>query len=164
MTDLTFRERIMRHLQSRFEGQVAGTGDATITWDTVTRKPLNKLEQHMTYGIGLYDTSEKVKQEIGHDLRFLNVVLEFHCRVSEAETGDVGSILNAALGEVQRVALSDIHCVEVDPDTSATYQLALDVNEKGSEIDVGGEKPTSVAGVLIIEVKYRTKSNNPFKR
>lgn len=165
LSQKTFRERIAQHFVDRYLAQVAGTDGALITWDVVTRKPLTKQQQMMGYALGIYDTSEKVDPRIGHDARFLNIVFEFHVKISDAETDDVGTILNAVLGEVQRVAGLDIQCGDLYADPpNPTYKLALQTTEKGSELEIGGEKPSVAAGVLIIEVQYRTKSNNPYER
>lgn len=164
MIDLTLtkRERIMRHLVNRFERLVEGVDDARITWDYVTRTPLTKAMQMAGNSLGIYDTSEKVSKEISYDIRLLNVVLEFHATINDAETGDVPTILNQVLGEVQRVALLDIQ-MSGDLD-DPLYKLAINTEEQGSEIDIGGEKPTVVTGVVIIRVTYRTQTNNPFSR
>ena len=168
MTDvtLTFRERIMRHLVNRFERRVEGVEDAKITWDYVTRSPLPKQQQMAGNSQGIYDTSERVSTEIGFDTRILNVVLEFHAKISEGEASDVPSILNQTLGEVQRVAGLDIQMGEVDPDNpdGPSYKLALNTEEQGNEIDIGGERPAVVTGVVIIRVTYRTRNNDPFRR
>lgn len=165
LSQKTFRERIVQHYVDRFNVQVAGVDGALITWHYVTRKPLTKEQQLSGYALGVYDTSEKVKPMISHDLRDLNIVFEFHAKVSDGETDDVGTILNAVLGEVQRVAGLDIQCGDVYADPpNPSYKLALNTTERGSEIDIGGEKPTVVSGVLIIEVQYRTKPNNPYTR
>jgi len=156
---LTFRERILRHMVARFEAIEKDVDGALFEWDVVTRTPPSKMEQYFDYVLGIYDTSEKVAQRMGYDERFLNVVFEFQVRIPQGLTDEIGSFMNEALGEVQRVALSDINCTE-----EGGYQLSLDVNEKGSELEITGDKPGFVAGVLIIEVKYRTKSNNPLTR
>lgn len=163
---LTFRERIMQHWEKRFQRQVKGVDGARITWDKVTRKPLTKNDQMIGDALGIYDTSERVTKEIGYDVRVLNIVFEFHHVVRDWETGDVPSALNAILGEVQRVAGLDHQLGEPDPNnpTGPSYKLAINTEEQGSEIDIGGEKPSSVTGVLIVRVTYRTKSNNPFRR
>jgi hypothetical protein len=165
LSQKTFRERIVNHFERRYLSQIAGQDGALITWDVVSRKPLTKQQQLMGYALGIYDTSEKVEPKIGHDLRYLNVVFEFHVKISDAETDDVGALLNAVLGEVQRVAGLDIQCSDIYADPPApAYKLALQTTERGSELDVGSEKPSVAAGVLIIEVQYRTKPNNPFAR
>lgn len=165
LSQQTFRERICEHFKARYLAQVAGENGALITWDVVTRKPLTKEQQLLGYALGIYDTSEKVTPAISHDLRNLNIVFEFHAKISDGETDDVGTILNAVLGEVQRVAGLDIQCSDIyatPPD--ATYKLALNTTERGSELEIGAEKPSVVAGVLIIDVQYRTKPNNPYTR
>lgn len=163
----TFRERIVEHLKERYLAQVAGTDGAIITWGVVSRKPLTKQEQSVGYALGIYDTSEKVKANIGHDMRFLNVVLEFHVAIKDDETDHVGSIMNAVLGEVQRVAGIDIQMGEDDPahpGQPPSYKLAINTEERGSELEIGSEKPSVCAGVCVLEVTYRTKSNDPFRR
>lgn len=163
MIDLTLskRERIMRHLVNRFERLVEGTDGARITWDYVRRTPMTKAIQIAGNSLGIYDTSEKVSKELSYDVRLLNVVFEFHAKVNDAETDDVPTILNQVLGEVQRVALLDIQMGGSDPD-NLLYKLAINTEEQGSEIDIGGEKPSVVTGVVIVRVTYRTKTNDPF--
>lgn len=163
--EFTFRERIMRHWVNRFQNQRKVDG-ARIEWDVVTRKPMTKNEQMLGDAVGIYDTSERVTKEISYDVRILNIVFEFHHLVRDWETGDVPTVLNAALGEVQRVAGLDHQLGEIDPlnPGGPTYKLAINCEEQGNEIDIGGEKPISVTGVLIVRVTYRTKSNDPFRR
>jgi hypothetical protein len=163
--EFTFRERIMRHWVTRFQSQKKAEG-ARVEWDVVTRKPLTKADQMLGDAIGIYDTSERATKEIGYDVRVLNVVFEFHHVVRDWETDDVPSALNAVLGEVQRVAGIDHQLGEPDPNnpTGPSYKLAINCEEQGNEIDIGGEKPSSVTGVVIMRITYRTKSNNPFRR
>ena len=155
--DPTLRERIMRVIKRRFEVQQAGVSSAILTWDVVTRLPLTKDQQLEGYAIGIYDTSEKVRPDIGRDERFLNVAMEFHIKL--AEDDDPETYLNGVLGEVQRVAQLDLQNKEEDG-----YALSINMQEKGSELDISGTDSRNVAGLVVFEVHYRTKANNPFRR
>lgn len=157
---LTFRERIMQSLDHRFRQQSFAIG-SLIEWDAVTRKPITTGERNRGNVLGVYDTSERVTKEINWDVRFLNVVLEFSRHIHEAEADDIPTILNQTLGEVQRVAGLDIQISDKD---NPAYKLALNTREKGNEIDIVGEKPSVVQGVVILEVQYRTRNNDPFRR
>lgn len=153
---LTQREQIVQHLLDRFSAQSAGTDGALITWDVVTQAPLSKNQQHNDHVIGIYDTSERVVQDIGRDRRALNIAIEFHCRVLEGE--EPATKIRRALGEVQRVAGLDPQMT----DATTGKKLALDLNEKGNELEVLSKDDRQVAGVVIYEVLYRTRSNSPF--
>ena len=148
--DQTHREKIIQHLIARFEAQVQGTASARVTWGVVSDLPLSKTQQEDGYAVGIYDTSEKVKVDIGRDTRFLNVVVEFHLKLYEDDPQT--SYLRQALGEVQRVMGSDIYC----------GGLTMNVTEMGSELDVTSSNDRRVAGVSVFEVKYRTPTNQPF--
>ena len=163
--EFTFRERIMRHWVARFQSQRKADG-ARIEWDVVTRTPMTKAMQTAGDTIGVYDTSERVTKEISYDVRVLNVVFEFHHAVRDWETSDVPTALNQILGEVQRVAGLDHQLGEPDPDNpdGPTYKLAINCEEQGNEININGEKPSVVEGVVIVRITYRTRSNNPFRR
>lgn len=151
---LTQRERIVQHLLGRFRAQAAGTDDAIITWDIVSQAPLSKNQQDNDFAVAVFDTSERVAQDIGKDRRALNIAIEFHCKVREGD--EPATVLRRALGEVQRVA-------GLDPQMSEpSGKLALDMNERGNELEVLSKEDRHVAGVVIYEVLYRTRSNSPF--
>jgi hypothetical protein len=150
----TKRERIMAHLKERFEAQQKAssgpTPDAKYTWDVVTRLPLTKNEKEIGFAVGLYDTSERKRADIGRDMCSLNVVVEFHVKMMEGD--DIPRIMNRVMGEVQRVMGLDIYC----------GQIANNVEEKGNELEIPGPNATSCAGMVVYEITYRHKSNNPY--
>lgn len=152
---LTQREQIVQHLMARFSAQSVGVDGALITWDVVAQAPLSKNQQDNDFSVAIFDTSEKVAQDIGRDRRALNIAIEFHCKVREGD--EPATILRRALGEVQRVAGLDPQMTE-----PGGRKLALDTNERGSELEVLSKDDRHVAGVVIYEVLYRTKSNSPF--
>lgn len=155
--DPTIRERIMEVFRKRFLAQTRGQNGAAITWDVVERRPLDPDEQNRGYALSMFDTSEKKVDVVGKVEAYLNVVFEFHVTLSEGDAP--GTFANSVLGEVQRVALLDLNMKEDDD-----YQLSIDVQEKGSEIEITTAGPKKVAAVLIVEVKYRHRPGKPTVR
>lgn len=155
--DPTLRERIMRVFEARFLARSRGVNDAAVTWDVATRKPLTAEQQKAGYAVGIYDTSEKKVDRVGCVECMLNVVFEFHVTVAEGD--DAEQLLNNVLGEVQTVALLDVNMAEEDG-----YQLAIDVVEKGNEIEFHAAGATKVAGMVIVEVRYKHRVGNPRRR
>jgi len=149
------RNRIMKHLKKRFECEVANVNGASFTWDEVSRLPLTKEQQQSGYAIGLYDTSERVRPDVQRDERRLSVAMEFHVKLAECD--DAADFANRVLGEVQRIIGLDIYCTE----ENTGQKLSLNIEERGSELDITSSNPGVVAGVLIVEIKYRTRVNDP---
>lgn len=153
----TIRQRIMSVLLARFEAQRRGVDGAILTWDTVTDKPMSHVQQTSGSAIGLYDTSEKKSDLTGAVECRLNVVMEFHINMAEGD--DLTQIMRAVLGEVQRVASSDLNTKEPDG-----YHLTIDVKEMGNELENIAEKATRGSGVVVFELKYRHKPGKPDQR
>jgi len=153
----TIRQRIMAVLIARFKDQRRGVAGAIMTWDHVTDIAMSAERQRDGYILGVYDTSEKKKDLTGAVECYLNVVMEFSVNIAEGD--DMPSVLRAVMGEVQRVASLDLNTREADG-----YQLTIDVQEKGNEIENMGEKATRGSGVVVFEFKYRHKPGKPAER
>lgn len=153
----TIRRRIMAVLLARFAAQVAGVGDAIITWDVISDKPLSADEISKGYAIGVYDTSEKKKDITNATECFLNVVMEFHVRIADGD--NMTDVLRAVMGEVQRVAQVDLNTKEPD-----CYQLTVDVQEMGNELENIAPQTLDGAGVVVFTFRYRHVPGKPWLR
>ena len=147
----TVREQIMQNLQAIFEAAPSDPDD--ISWGVVTRKVLNKtILGTNPYAIGLYDTSEKIQEGVGWEMRTFNVVLEFH--VALMENDEPSTFLNHCLGQVETRIGQDI----------SLGGLASNCQTRGSELDIDGAFDKYVSGILIVAVSYRCSANNPYNR
>ncbi|KRW94355.1 hypothetical protein [Paracoccus sp. MKU1] len=147
----TVRERIMQAIQARFESAPAQPGD--ISWGLVTRKPITKSDiANENFALGLYDTSERIKEGTGWEMHFLNVVLEFHVRIHEGD--EPSTFLNHCLGQVSTRIGEDI----------TWGGLAINTRESGSELDIDGAFDKYVSGILVVDVSYRCRPNDPYTR
>lgn len=148
-TRFTQREKIMRHLVARFEAPPLDGDD--VQWNFVTRKPMTASAISLANcAIGFYDTSETVSEGVGWELRTVNVVAEFHLKLSEGD--DPAVFLNHGLGSTIRRVGIDIHM----------GGLALNTKEKGSELDIDGAFDKYVSGILVFGVSYRCRPNDPY--
>lgn len=150
---LTVREQIMRNIKATFEAGLNTAKGDELTWGVVERKPITKRDlASRDNAIGIFDTSERVQEAVGHERRFVNVVIEFH--VSLAEGDDPGVFLNHALGQVLLRMGRDIY----------RGGLALNTRENGSELDIDGAFDKYVSGVVVFDVSYRCRPNDPYSR
>lgn len=147
---VSVRDQIVRHLETRFRGRKAGVDGANVTWNFVSTLPLTKNKAREGPALGIYDVSERSRPLQGYDLRNLNLVLEFFVPVYEDE--NAREVLNLYLAEV-------IRTVGLDPTMGC---LALNAEENGNELDIDGTVDKVVSGVVIFDVQYRTRVNNPF--
>ncbi len=144
----TVRDKIMCHLVERFEND---TNELRPVWGVVTRRPLTKaMTQDHDYALGLYDTSEVIREAAAVEYRNLNVVIEFHVHIAEGD--DPSSFLNHCLGSISDRIGEDIHL----------GGLALNCRENGSELDIDGPFDHYVSGIIVFDVQYRTRSNDPY--
>jgi len=153
----TIRDRILEVFKKRYLAQQRGVNGAALTWDVVSRTALSNEDQLAGFALGIYGTSEKKSPQMGSMDCFMNVVLEFHSTLSEGD--DPERWYEGVLGEVQRVAMLDLQMKDENG-----VALALNVIEKGNEPDILMENATKIAGVVVMEVKYRHKVGNPTKR
>lgn len=155
--DPPIRERIMEVFRKRFLAQQRGVNGAAVTWDVVERRPLTSDEQSRGYALAIFDTSQKKKDLVGKTECYLNCVFEFYVTLSEGD--EPGTFGNTILAEVQRVAMLDLNMAEGDG-----FQLTVDVQEKGDELEIIAPEPNHISGVLVVEVTYRHKSGKPSVR
>lgn len=146
---LTVREQIMQHLKARYEGIRAGENGFNFTWAHVLRRQPSKAEAREGNVLELIDVGEKKNPGIGYDLVKLRIVAEFHIPMMEGD--EPSTVLNAALGDVVRTAGLDIYC----------GKLALNIEDEGNELDIEGGNDNVVSGVVVFNVTYRCKSNDP---
>lgn len=147
-TRSTIRERIMQALKTTFEDDVSPD---RVNWEKVTRSPPQKSDlQTLTTVLGIYDTSETIREGAGWEMRMVNVIFEFHVRLAEGD--EPGTYLNHCLGSISNRIGEDIHM----------GGLAINTVEKGSELDIDGAFDKSVAGMIVFSVSYRCRPNDPY--
>lgn len=150
-TRFTIREQIMRNFVSVFEAAPVIAGD--VSWGLVTRAQITKGNiEGVNYAIGIYDPSEKITEGMGHEMRRVNVVCEFHAKLMQGD--DPAVYLNHCLGQVQSRVGKDIR----------RGGIALNTRELGSELDIDGAFAEYVSGVVVFDVSYRCRPNDPYTR
>jgi hypothetical protein len=149
MVDVSKRERIMQHLADRFTARQAGVDDALYTWNTVTRRPISRVEVGMGETIGIFDVREVKEQQMMHMLCELTVVIEFYCSLMIGD--EPATELNKMLLDVQRTIRKDIYC----------SGLSLNLVESKNELDIDGPTDNLVAGVVEVTVLYRHLVDDP---
>jgi hypothetical protein len=146
----TIREQIMQNLKVVFE---TDTDPSRVTWDFVTRAPITSEATHRhSYMLGLYDVSERIREAAMVEYRNLNVVCEFHVQLAEGD--EPSTFLNHCLGSIANRIGEDI----------TVGGLALNTRENGSELDIDGAFDKYVSGIIIFDVSYRCRSNDPYTR
>lgn len=149
----TIREQIMAHLKSRYESVAAGVNGYNITWNKVLRRSPTKHEaREGNHTVVILDVGEKVKSGVGFDYVTLRVLIEFHVPIFEND--EPSTVLNEALGDVVRLAMSDIQC----------GGLTLNVEDDGNELDIDGAEDKVGSGVVALNVQYRRRSNDPTRK
>jgi hypothetical protein len=141
----------MQQLVSVFEAAPLDADD--VTWDHVSRKPFTEsVVKRSNYVIGLYDTAERIRELTGCEQRTVNVVAEFHVKMQEDD--EPSSFLNHCLGNISRRIGQDIYL----------GGLAQNCRESGSELDIDGAFSKYVSGILVFDVIYRCRANDPYTR
>lgn len=149
-TRSTIREQIMANMKVIFE---TDTSNDRVRWSYVTREPPSKHDiAHNKTVLGLYDTSEKVREGSGYETRSVNVIVEFHITLADGDKPS--TFLNHCLGSIVN---------RIGDDTSLGG-LALNIVEKGSELDIDGPDDKTVAGMIVLTVSYRCRPNDPYTR
>lgn len=143
------REQIMQHLQKRFEAARAGTDGYSVTWNSVTRRPLSRVEVGMGDAVGLFDMRETKRQEIQHMRCDLSLVIEFYLFMQLGD--DPGTELNRMMLDIQRTIRQDIYC----------SGLTLNIVESKNELDIDGPTDALVAGVVEYLIQYRHLVDDP---
>lgn len=146
---LPVRSRIMAAISDRFKARVAGTGGATITWNTVVRAPLSRLEKKMGNCVGITTGSERVLRRDMVETRVLPVMIEFECRTLLGDSPDDSVI--ETLCEIQAT-------VKVDLQFGG---LCLHMYEIDNTLDIEAGDDRSVGGVVTFEVTYRHMFDDP---
>lgn len=147
----TIRELMAQELKAAFEAAPTVPGD--ISWGLVKRSILTKSDlADNAYCLGIYDTTERVENGVGWERRYVKFILEFHVKTMEGD--EPATFLNHALGcVVQRVAAA-----------GTLGGRALDVNQTGAELDIEGAFDKYVSGVVVFDVSYRCRPNDPYTR
>lgn len=151
------RNRILAVLKQRFLDVADGVGGHIITWNVVERKPLEDQQMEMGNAIALLEGPETKRDEVQRVRASLTLLTEFWVRL---ELGDEPSDrLNRVMGDIYLTMRGTngqgIYVLEPD-DT----QLALDIQERRNELDVGGPGDTLVGGVVEWEILYRHHAND----
>jgi hypothetical protein len=148
---LSKRLRIMMYYEDLFIGLRANVDQFSRSWTAVSRKPLTKQEMQSGNAIAFYDIGESKTQQMGYNLCELSVFVEFYHAM---KIGDHASDeLNMMLTDIQRAFRIDINC----------GNLAINVLEKRSQVDVDGPLEKCVAGVVEFTITYRHAADDPRK-
>lgn len=145
------RQLIIDHLVARFEAIEAGVDDFVTGWSVVKTVPLSKEDTRHSTALGIYDTSEENRDEIGHQQKLMNVVFEFHAVTLEGISPD--KFARQLLAEIERTIHLDIYM----------GQLAMDAQERGNELDVESGNDKVVSGVVIYQIRYRHRVGDPYQ-
>lgn len=149
-TRSTIREQIMENLKTLFEDDVSPD---RVNWGLVKRKPVSATEISLhNHVLGIFDVSERIRSAVQVEYRNINVVFEFHVRLAEGD--EPSTFLNHCLGSIANRIGEDI----------SIGGLALNANESGSELDIDGAFDQAVSGIIIFDVSYRCRSNDPYTR
>ncbi len=149
MAQDTIRECILKKLVEIFERSPLEPWD--LEFGAVGRDPLtDDMVKTHDYTISITDPSERVREAVAVEYRDINLVIEFTGKVYEGDTASV--IGNRALGAIQKRIGCDI----------TLEDLALNSVLRGSEIDIEGPFDKVVSGVIVYDVTYRCRANDPF--
>jgi hypothetical protein len=130
--------------------QRKGVDGAAITWDFVSSDPLTEDQKQAGNAMGVYPTTTRTKQIVGWDEHWMRVIFEFHVKVLDGDSPS--DALEDALGEVQRVVFLDTNC----------GGLTIDINEVGSDTEIGLPTDRVAQGGLAVDVRYRHRTGNPY--
>lgn len=149
MAQDTIRECILQKLVEIFKRPPLEPWD--VEFGGVSRDPLtNDIVQTYDFTISITDPSERVREAVAVEYREINMVFEFTGKVREGDTASV--IGNRVLGAIQKRIGCDI----------SLEDLALNSVLRGSEIDIEGPFDKVVSGVIVYDVTYRCRANDPF--
>lgn len=149
---VSVRERILRKFILNFEAVQNGTDEHVITWNTVTREPIEDIEQQTDSCMIITEGIETADDDIGLVRKSLEIATEFwvHTMVGD----DKSELANAVLADVIRTVRADSNLIEADGTC-----LATDVVEASNELELNQE--TLVGGVVVWRVKYRHDQIDP---
>jgi hypothetical protein len=146
----TIRDQIMESIVARFQAQRAGTDNARITWDVVSRDPLSENQKQEGNSLCISDTTERVKQIVRYDEKWLTVIIEIYTLVKDGDSPSQN--IQLALGEVQRVMGLDNTC----------GGLGIDLVEQGTDVSLGIPSDRIAVAAAGFTVRYRNQTGNPF--
>lgn len=143
------RTRIMRAIVDRFKSRVAGEAGARITWNTVIRAPLSRMEKKLGDCVGITTGTERVIKRDLTETRVLPVMIEFEVRTMLGESPDESLV--ETLSEIQAAIKQDLQF----------GGLCLHMYETDNNLDVEAGDDRSVGGVVAFEVTYRHMFDDP---
>lgn len=154
----TRRELILQALCDLFTTQKEGqpTGNAyTLTWDVVTRNPLEGIHDAKRYALAIHDPEEAKTPKIQQYDVVLRVILEFRAFLDREEIGSV--VGNRILGDIARRVREDIYLTTAD----FPGGLVENVVETGNDLEVEGFADRRIRGAVFVNVQYKHAIQDP---
>lgn len=149
---VSIRERILRKFVLNFEEVQNGVDEHVVTWNTVTRRPIEDIEQQTDSSLIITEGVETADDNIGTVRKSLEIATEFWVPVLIGD--DRSALVNLMLADVIRTVRADSNLIEADGTC-----LATDVVEASNEVELSDEE--KVGGVVLWRVKYRHDQIDP---
>lgn len=149
---LTIRERILREWESRIRAMAAP--DYSVSWNKVSRAPLNRLQKLMKYGVSLLDINQVATEVTGATQQDMTVLVEFHVKNTYGE--NISQRMNEILGDFIKLFKSDMHTTEA----STGVTLSMNIRVVSSEFDIEENQDNFVNGFVELVITYRHKYND----
>ncbi len=150
----SIREQIMDSLVTRFNAVTDGIDEHEVTWNMVSRFPLNASQIKEGNVLFVMDSEESKIPEINFMRCSLTVITEFWYRVKVGDNAATEG--NRLLAEVQKTMRQDIYTKDID-----SSGLTLNIVELRNEIDVDSISDRLINGIVYWQVQYRHAINNP---
>lgn len=154
---ITRRERILNALVNVMKNMEDGrptTDPYSVTWDVVTRGPIEGIHERKRYALSIIDQEESKDPIIGQSVVTLRVVLEFRVYLDVNEEASI--VVNRVLGDVQRRIREDIYLTQDDGE-----QLSLNLVESGNQVFIDGYADKQVGGAVFVNILYKHAIDDP---
>jgi hypothetical protein len=154
---ITIREQVMEAIVALFQGMNTTTpadDPYPFNWDFVQRAPLDEKSWQKRFTLGVHDTSEIVKLDIGLTYRTLSEVCEYRCNLQVTPyPEDPSTMGNMILGALQRRLF----------DNNTLSGLVTYFTELKNEMYVYDLEKRQLSGAIFLEVYYRSNTMDPRK-
>ena len=151
---VSVRERILRKFILNFEAVQNGVDEHVVTWNTVTRRPIEDIEQQTDSSLIITEGVETAEDNVGTVRKSLEIATEFWVPVLIGD--DRSALVNLMLADVIRTVREDSNLIEAG---TPPICLATDVVEASNEVELNDED--KVGGVVLWRVKYRHDQIDP---
>lgn len=146
------RERILRKFILNFEAVQEGVDEHVVTWNTVSREPIEDIEQQTDSCMIITEGVETADDTIGLVHKSLEIATEFWVQTMIGE--GKSELANTILADVIRTVRADSNLIEADGTC-----LVTDVVEASNEVELNQE--SLVGGVVLWRVRYRHDQVDP---